>query len=233
MELISDLVYWFPYEDPDSRDGRHLLLQTEFHGQREYRTSVLLAHRTKEEQPIPSSRILTGKFYLPRWLFWLDPGMCWWNILLGSTNGSLASLTILDEEAFKRLSLLQGQLMRNLQHMAALNPKAFRWVFLGSIINLLFVHACCGLYRIVRNDYVSKPLTRGILDGNLLAQYESLPINRQSEVTQQIGTDRVSVLRDWIELRGSWYWRLWVYIVLLYLFFCDLMQRRFISCRVS
>lgn len=52
---------------------------------------------------------------------------------------------------------------------------------------------------------MSKPLTRGILDGNLLAQYESLPINRQSEVTQQIGTDRVSVLRDWIELRGSWY----------------------------
>jgi cleavage and polyadenylation specificity factor subunit 1 len=58
--------------------------------------------------------------------------------------------------------------------------------------------------RIVRNDYVSKPLIRGILDGNLLAHYESLPINRQMEVTQQIGTDRVNVLRDWIEVRGSW-----------------------------
>lgn len=56
----------------------------------------------------------------------------------------------------------------------------------------------------MRNDFVSKPLMRGILDGNLLGQYESLPINRQSEATQQIGTDRVSVLKDWIELRGSW-----------------------------
>lgn len=56
----------------------------------------------------------------------------------------------------------------------------------------------------MKNDHVSKPLTRGILDGNLLSHYEGLPINRQVEVTQQIGTDRVNVLRDWIEVRGSW-----------------------------
>ncbi|KAJ3567068.1 hypothetical protein NP233_g6602 [Leucocoprinus birnbaumii] len=153
-------IYEYNPQDPDSRDGRHLLLRTEFNGQREYRTSVTVAHRTKEDPPIPSSRLVTG-----------------------STNGSLASLTILDEASHKRLALLQGQLIRNIQHTAALNPKAF---------------------RIVRNDYVSKPLTRGILDGDLLSQYEGLPINRQVEVTQQIGTDRVNVLRDWIEVRGSW-----------------------------
>ncbi|KAF9448151.1 hypothetical protein P691DRAFT_801258 [Macrolepiota fuliginosa MF-IS2] len=153
-------VYEYNPQDPDSRDGRHLLLQTEFHGQREYRTAVLVAHRTKEDPPIPQSRLLTG-----------------------STDGSLASLTILDETAVKRLGLLQGQLMRSIQNTAALNPKAF---------------------RIVRNDYVSKPLTKGILDGNLIGQYESLPINRQIEVTQQIGMDRGKVLRDWIEVRGSW-----------------------------
>ncbi|KXN92986.1 Protein CFT1 [Leucoagaricus sp. SymC.cos] len=153
-------VYEYNPQDPDSQDGRHLLLRTEFHGQREYRTSVVVAHRTKGDPPIPNSRLLTG-----------------------STNGSLASLTILDESAFKRLGLLQGQLIRNIQHTAALNPKAF---------------------RIVRNDYVLKPLTRGILDGNLLGEYEGLPINRQMEVTQQIGTDRVNVLRDWIEVRGAW-----------------------------
>jgi len=59
-------------------------------------------------------------------------------------------------------------------------------------------------FRIVKNDYVSKPLTRGILDGNLLGHYEGLPIDRQVEVTQQIGTERANVLRDWIEVRGSW-----------------------------
>jgi len=59
-------------------------------------------------------------------------------------------------------------------------------------------------HRIVRNDYVSKPLSKGILDGNLLAQYEALPITRQNEMTRQIGTERLTVLRDWISLTGPW-----------------------------
>lgn len=58
--------------------------------------------------------------------------------------------------------------------------------------------------RIVRNDFVSKPLSKGILDGNLLAQYEALPISRQNEMTRQIGTERLIVLRDWIALTGPW-----------------------------
>lgn len=48
--------------------------------------------------------------------------------LTGSVDGSLSTLTYVDEAAFKRLHLLQGQLIRTVQHVAALNPKAFRWV---------------------------------------------------------------------------------------------------------
>ena len=33
-----------------------------------------------------------------------------------------------DEVVYKRLQLLQGQLTRNVQHVAGLNPKAFRSV---------------------------------------------------------------------------------------------------------
>ena len=44
----------------------------------------------------------------------------------GMVDGSLASLTPVDEGAYKRLHLLQGQLVRTVQHVAALNPKAFR-----------------------------------------------------------------------------------------------------------
>lgn len=44
----------------------------------------------------------------------------------GSPDGSLSCLTPVDEYAFKRLQLLQGQLTRNIQHVAGLNPKAFR-----------------------------------------------------------------------------------------------------------
>ena len=47
-------------------------------------------------------------------------------VLAGLVDGSLASLTAVDEGAFKRLHLLQGQLVRTVQHVAALNPKAFR-----------------------------------------------------------------------------------------------------------
>jgi cleavage and polyadenylation specificity factor subunit 1 len=58
--------------------------------------------------------------------------------------------------------------------------------------------------RIVRNDFVSKPLSKGILDGNLLAAFECLPVTRQNEMTRQIGTERAVVLRDWVALSGAW-----------------------------
>ncbi|KAJ7481615.1 CPSF A subunit region-domain-containing protein [Mycena latifolia] len=153
-------MYEYNPNDPESKDGRHLLLRTEFHGQSEYRTTTLIARRTKEDLVIPQAKL-----------------MC------GSTDGSLRCLTPVDEATAKRLQLLQGQLTRNIQHVAGLNPKAL---------------------RIVRNDFVSKPLSKGILDGNLLMHFEDMPITRQNEMTRQIGTERAQVLRDWTSLTGAW-----------------------------
>jgi len=114
----------------------------------------------------------------------------------------LTSLTPVEEHAYKRLQLLQGQLTRNIQHTAGLNPKAFRCAMNRHHLELIL---CSDLViRIVRNDFVSKPLSKGILDGNLLAQYEALPITRQNEMTREIGTERLTVLRDWITLTGPW-----------------------------
>ncbi|KAF8633074.1 hypothetical protein AX15_001523 [Amanita polypyramis BW_CC] len=153
-------IYEYNPTDPESRDGRHLLLRTEFHEQCEYRTSVLVARRTKDDPTIPQARLISG-----------------------SPDGSLSSLTPVDETAFKRLQLLQGQLTRNMQHVAGLNPKAF---------------------RIMRNDKMSKPLSKGILDGNLLRYFEALPITRQQEITKEIGIDRREVIKDWIGIGGCW-----------------------------
>ncbi|KAJ7624997.1 CPSF A subunit region-domain-containing protein [Mycena polygramma] len=154
-------MYEYNPNDPESKDGRHLLLRTEFHGQAEYRTSSLIARRPKLDDEIPQAKLICG-----------------------STDGSLKSLTPVDEATVKRLQLLQGQLTRNIQHVAGLNPKAL---------------------RIVRNDYVSKPLSKGILDGNLLTHFEGLPISRQNEMTRQIGTERTQILRDWMALApGAW-----------------------------
>jgi cleavage and polyadenylation specificity factor subunit 1 len=58
--------------------------------------------------------------------------------------------------------------------------------------------------RIVRNDTVSKPMSRGILDGQLLEAFEELGIQGQQEMTRQIGTERVAVLRDWSLLAVPW-----------------------------
>lgn len=120
--------------------------------------------------------------------------------IIGATDGSITSLTPVEENVFKRLQLLQGQLTRSVQHTAGLNPKAFRY----EQPNISATPSNVFIYRIVRNDYVSKPLSKGILDGNLLTAFEMLPIRGQSETTRLIGTDRAIVLKDLISFGGAW-----------------------------
>jgi cleavage and polyadenylation specificity factor subunit 1 len=92
--------------DPESKLGQYLLCRSEFHARVEYRSSLTVARRTRTGDPdIPQTKIICG-----------------------ASNGALFSLTPIDEAAGKRLQLLQGQLTRNIQHVAALNPKAQRCV---------------------------------------------------------------------------------------------------------
>ena len=92
--------------DPESKMGQYLLCRSEFHARVEYRSSVTVARRTRAGDPdIPQAKIICG-----------------------ASNGALYSLTPIDEAAGKRLQLLQGQLTRNVQHVAALNPKTQRCV---------------------------------------------------------------------------------------------------------
>lgn len=59
-------------------------------------------------------------------------------------------------------------------------------------------------FSIVRNDTVARPLSKGVLDGNLLSAFGELPISRQIEITRPLGTDRLTMLKDWSTLNGSW-----------------------------
>jgi CPSF A subunit region len=45
---------------------------------------------------------------------------------VGSLNGSISMVTPITEKTYKRLLLLYGQLVNGLQHVAGLNPRAFR-----------------------------------------------------------------------------------------------------------
>lgn len=113
--------------DPDSKNGQELICRTEFHGQVEYRASVTIARRTADDLVLPQSKLLCGTSDSQRILpSRLTKGV------LGSADGSLSTLTAVDEAAFKRLQLLQGQLTGKVQHVAGLNPRAFRYARLSS-----------------------------------------------------------------------------------------------------
>ncbi|KAI0313592.1 CPSF A subunit region-domain-containing protein [Amylostereum chailletii] len=154
-------LYEYDPHDPESKNGQALLCRTEFHAQMEYRTSTTVARRAKApDMSIPQAKLICG-----------------------SPDGSLTAFIPVDDATHKRLHLLQGQLTRNVQHTAGLNPRAF---------------------RTVRNDTVGKSLTRGVLDGMLLDAFGDLSVAKQAELTRQIGTERAVVVRDLVALSGPW-----------------------------
>ncbi|GAB5591624.1 mRNA cleavage and polyadenylation factor subunit [Umbelopsis nana] len=101
--------------------------------------------------------------------------------LCGSLNGSISMVTPITEKTYKRLLLLYGQMVNGLQHFAGLNPRAF---------------------RIMRSskEKLASNRSRTILDGDLIFQFINLPLNRQQEMTKQIGTTVERIMEDLIDI---------------------------------
>ncbi|WWC98043.1 protein CFT1 [Kwoniella sp. B9012] len=151
----------FDPTDPDSLNGERVLLRTEYHTGAPVTTSKVIARRkTAEEEYAPQTQIIYA-----------------------TADGALTTLVSVKPARFKRLQLVSDQLVRNAQHVAGLNPKAF---------------------RTVQNDLLPKPLSKGILDGTLLSHFALQPLNRQKEMMRQIGTDAVTVASDIAALGGFW-----------------------------
>ncbi|BGP09960.1 mRNA cleavage and polyadenylation factor subunit [Rhodotorula toruloides] len=102
-------------------------------------------------------------------------------ILYGGLDGSLFTLVPVRDAVFRRLQSLQALMSRHVLHFGGLNPRA---------------------YRIVKNDTVSRAIVKGILDGDLLAAFEMLPLERQVELAEAVGTDADTVLANLRNLRG-------------------------------
>ncbi|GAA5823369.1 hypothetical protein JCM11251_007584 [Rhodosporidiobolus azoricus] len=102
-------------------------------------------------------------------------------ILFGGLDGSLASLVPVRDAVARRLQAIQALLTRHVLHFGGLNPRG---------------------YRIVKNDTVSRALQKGILDGNVLAQFVYLPVDRQTELAEACGTDADTVRANLRSLRG-------------------------------
>lgn len=107
-------------------------------------------------------------------------------LVFGMMNGAIEVLQPVDDEIFNTLHLLQGHLVRNVQHFAGLNPRGF---------------------RAVRNELSTRPLAKGVLDARLLASFEMLPRPKMVEIANLIpdlvdGSDQL--LRYLATLRSSW-----------------------------
>lgn len=61
---IPDLTCYLT--DPESNDGRQLLLNTEFHAQAEYHSSLLVAKRPRGDPLVPETRLIFGESYYTR-----------------------------------------------------------------------------------------------------------------------------------------------------------------------
>ncbi|KEP51741.1 cleavage and polyadenylation specificity factor protein [Rhizoctonia solani 123E] len=162
-------MYEYNPHHPDSDSGSRLICSSEFHTHVPHR-DVLAISRKVDSASVPDAMDIQSLGVES-------------SLITGLSDGSIASLMPLNESEFSRLQLLQGQLIRNVQHIAGLNPKAHRYV---------------------KNDFVSRSLSNGVLDGNLLAAFEELPVAKQVEMTQQIGAEREKILNDLLKLRSPW-----------------------------
>lgn len=107
------------------------MLRTEYHGQSEHIISLALPRRREGEDDdnvgtgITSAQsiVLYGTpIHHDKHISFPNNQMS----ILGTVDGSLVQVLALTDTTFKRLSLLQGQLVRNIQHIAGLNPRANR-----------------------------------------------------------------------------------------------------------
>lgn len=101
------------------------------------------------------------------------------NVLIASQNGSLALVTSVTEESYRRLSALQSQLINTLEHPGGLNPRAF---------------------RAVESDGASG---RGMVDGNLLRQWLNLGKQRQAEIAGRVGATEWEIRGDLETISGD------------------------------
>lgn len=94
------------------------------------------------------------------------------HVLITSQNGSLALVTSVMEDSYRRLSALQSQLTNTIEHPCGLNPRAF---------------------RAVESDGAGG---RGMIDGNLLRQWLCLSKQRQAEIAGRVGAKEWEIRAD-------------------------------------
>lgn len=109
----------------------------------------------------------------------LDENVSANQVLITAQNGSLALVTSLAEDAYRRLSALQSQLTNTVEHPSGLNPRAFRAVESDGTVG------------------------RGMIDGNLVRQWLDLSRQRQGEIAGRVGSTEWEIRADLEAISGD------------------------------
>ncbi|KAJ5677429.1 Cleavage/polyadenylation specificity factor A subunit C-terminal [Penicillium maclennaniae] len=155
-------VLQYDPEDPKSSNGDRLLNRSKFYTGN-FASTVTLLPRT----PVTSELVESNDDEMD-----VDKDLSRHHVLITSQNGSLALVTSVTEESYRRLSALQSQLTNTIEHPCGLNPRAF---------------------RAVESDGAGG---RGMIDGNLLRQWLSLGKQRQAEIAGRIGAKEWEIRAD-------------------------------------
>ncbi|EIE79461.1 hypothetical protein RO3G_04166 [Rhizopus delemar RA 99-880] len=158
-----DLYQYAPF-NLQSFGGQKLMRRGDFHVGSQVQTMVRLPQIEKTEKGFEYSR----------------RHFC----LCGTFNGSIAVISSISEKTFKRLNTLYGHLVNNLQHVAGLNPRAFRLIK-GP------------------KQRMSTNRTKAVLDGDLIFEFAGLSIEEQKETTKQIGTTVTRIMEDLVDIECS------------------------------
>lgn len=155
-----DLYQYAPF-NLQSFGGQKLMRRGDFHVGSQVQTMVRLPQIEKTEAGLEYSR----------------RHFC----LCGSFSGSISVLSPISEKTFKRLSTLYGQLVNNVQHVAGLNPRA---------------------YRLIKGpkQRMASNRTKAVLDGDLIFEFAGLSIESQKETTKQIGTTVARIMEDLVDI---------------------------------
>ncbi|KAI8646973.1 CPSF A subunit region-domain-containing protein [Parasitella parasitica] len=158
-----DLYQYAPF-NLQSFGGQKLMRRGDFHVGSQVQTMVRLPQIEKTERGLEYSR----------------RHFC----LCGTFSGSISVLSPISEKTFKRLNTLYGQLVNNVQHVAGLNPRA---------------------YRLIKGpkQRMASNRTKAILDGDLIFEFAGLSIERQKETTKQIGTTVPRIMEDLVDIEFS------------------------------
>jgi cleavage and polyadenylation specificity factor subunit 1 len=155
--------------DPKSSNGDRLLNRSTFH-QGHFASTMTLLPRTavSSEVVMASSGEIDNEVYSP-----IN------QVLITTQTGSVALVTPVSEESYRRLSALQSQLINTLEHPCGLNPRA---------------------YRAVESDGIGG---RGMIDGKLLGRWLDLGQQRKMEIASRVGADEWEIRADLETIGGA------------------------------